>query len=113
MARPTSWRVVTYHGALSAQQRDLSLPGWLLVIRRLHMQGRGWGTGHCLLTHTSAHTCFWPLLSRSVVDLERYDVPDDLGPRPKLDPEDEVLLQVGQGLRAAAECATVSRPCTC
>lgn len=26
-------------------------------------------------------------------------MPDDLGPRPKLDPEDEVLLQVSQGLR--------------
>lgn len=31
----------------------------------------------------------------SVLDLERYDVPDDLGPRPKLEPADEVLLQVG------------------
>jgi hypothetical protein len=30
----------------------------------------------------------------SVMDLERYDLPDDLGPRPKLDPADEILLQV-------------------
>lgn len=28
------------------------------------------------------------------MDLERYDVPDDLGVRPKLDPQDEALLQV-------------------
>lgn len=37
--------------------------------------------------HVGLHVC-------SVMDLERYDVPDDLGPRPKLDPADEILLQV-------------------
>lgn len=39
--------------------------------------------------------CVWC----SVMDLERYDLPDDLGPRPKLDPADEILLQVrGTGM---------------
>jgi hypothetical protein len=32
--------------------------------------------------------------SCSVLDLERYDVPDDLGARPKLEPADELLLLV-------------------
>lgn len=37
--------------------------------------------------------CTW-CCCHSVLDLERYDVPDDLGPRPKLEAADEILLQV-------------------
>lgn len=33
-------------------------------------------------------------INNSMLDLERYDVPDDLGSRPKLDPADAILLQV-------------------
>jgi hypothetical protein len=52
--------------------------------------------------------CVPSCASCSVLDLERYDVPDDLGPRSKLEPADELLLLVRTD--AAVRIACCSHP---